>query len=224
MITISEVLSQAQVADLVTQSENLVWRSGDETAGEAARRVKNNQQADLSSRAGARFRDVVETALRQNPILQAAAWPKRWSKLILSRTEPGGGYGTHIDNALMGAGERRLRTDLSYTLFLSGPDEYVGGELEIEQAGGRHVFKPAAGDVILYSSSTLHRVAPVTRGVRLVFVGWIESLVRDSAQREILFDLENLRAELASSLVSDDLRMLTLSKTIANLLRQWAVP
>ena len=184
--------------------------------------VKRNQQADLSSRAGARLSATVLQALDKHPVVQAAAWPKRFSKLILSRTGTGGGYGLHVDNALMGLSERKLRTDLSFTLFLSDPETYDGGELLIEQVSGTQTYKPAAGDLVLYPSSSLHQVAPVTRGERLACVGWIESLVRDEAQRQILFDLETLRAELLRTIPAEDLRLLTLSKCIANLLRQWA--
>jgi PKHD-type hydroxylase len=140
---------------------------------------------------------------------------------MISRTGPGGGYGRHIDNAFMGTGERRLRTDLSFTLFLSDPATYEGGELDVETPAGQHLAKPAAGDLVLYPSTTLHEVRPVTSGERIVCVGWIESSIRDAAAREILFDLENLRATLATQHAPQSPEMLTLSKTVANLLRLW---
>ena len=224
MITISNIFDADALAGLLEQSEKLVWRDGAATAGATAQRVKRNQQADLSSRAGAALRAQVETALRAHPVVQAAAWPKRISKLLLSRMEAGDGYGLHVDNPLMGSGDQRLRTDLSFTLFLSDPQDYQGGELVVDLMGETRAIKGQAGDVVLYASTSLHQVAPVTAGSRLVCVGWIESLVRDAAQRDILFDLENLRAELAKSLPPEAPELMVLSKSIANLLRQWASP
>ncbi len=223
MITISAVLDPETLRSVINQAEQLIWGDGAATAGNDAGRVKRNQQADLSSRAGAKLRTTLEQAVTQHPVLRAAAWPRIFSRFMLSRTREGGGYGLHVDNALMGSGERRLRTDLSFTLFLSSPASYDGGELMIEGVGGTQVVKPDAGDLVVYPSSSVHQVATVTKGVRLVCVGWIESMVRDGAQREILFDLETLKAELAKQLPPEAPEMLVLSKTIANLLRQWAV-
>lgn len=224
MITISEILDPAGVQALRRQADMLVWKDGDETAGAAAQRVKKNSQADLSSRTGAAMRQTIEQALFEHPVLKAAAWPRQFSKPLISRMEIGDGYGLHVDNPLIGSGAQRMRTDLSYTLFLSAPDDYEGGELVIELMGETHRVKGKAGDVVVYPSTSLHRVRPVTAGTRLVCVGWIESMVRDAAQREILFDLENVRAELAKTRAPEAPEMLVISKTIANLLRQWAQP
>lgn len=222
MITVSDIFDAVALEEIRRQADLLIWRDGEATAGGTARLVKRNQQADLSSRTGAGIRTFVEQALYDHPVVKAAAWPRRFSKLLMSRMGEGDGYGLHIDNALMGSGDQRLRTDLSFTLFLSDPETYEGGELVVELMGETLVTKPAAGDVVIYPSTSLHRVNPVTRGTRLVCVGWIESMVRDAAQREILFDLENVRAELVKTHAVDAPEMLTLSKTIANLLRQWA--
>jgi PKHD-type hydroxylase len=142
--------------------------------------------------------------------------------LLVSRTQAGGGYGLHVDNPFMGEGSARLRTDLSFTLFLSDPGNYEGGELEIETAGFTQSLKLPAGDLVLYPSTSLHRVADVRSGTRLVCVGWIESLVPDAGERELLFDLENLKATLAQSHAPQSPEMLTLSKTISNLLRKFS--
>lgn len=224
MITISNIFDAQALADLRQQSEQLVWRDGEATAGATARRVKHNMQADLSSRAGAAMRRQIELALKGHPVVQAAAWPRRFSKLLLSRMQVGDGYGLHVDNPLMGSGDQRLRTDLSFTLFLSDPDDYAGGELVIDLMGETRAIKGQAGDVVIYPSTSLHQVAPVSSGSRLVCVGWIESLVREAGQRDILFDLENLRAELSKTLPPDAPELMVLSKSIANLLRQWACP
>ena len=119
---------------------------------------------------------------------------------------------------------QRIRTDLSATLFLADPDSYDGGELTIEDTYGVQRIKLAAGSMVLYPASSLHHVTPVTRGTRIVCVGWIESLVADAVQREMLFDLENLRAALRPKLPGQSAELLTLDKTIANLMRMWARP
>ena len=181
--------------------------------------MKRNQQADLSSRSGVKLKERLGAAIFGHPVLRAAGQPKRFSRLMVSKTGPGGGYGLHVDNAFMGQGETRLRTDLSFTLFLSDPESYVGGELVVELAGMQQSFKPAAGDLVLYPSTSLHQVAPVTEGERIVCIGWIESSVRDGAGRDILFDLENLRVSLAQRLDAQSAEMLTLAKAIANLQR-----
>jgi len=221
MITLSGVLNPDQVREVTTLASGLAWRDGTATAGPTAREVKRNEQADLGGATGSVVKKILQEAIETHPVLRAAAQPRRFSPLLVSRTGPGGGYGRHVDNPFMGTGERRLRTDLSFTLFLSDPASYEGGELAVETAAGEHVVKPPAGDLVLYPSTTLHEVRPVTSGERMVCVGWIESAVRDAAAREILFDLENLRATLAASHASQSPEMLTLSKTIANLLRLW---
>jgi PKHD-type hydroxylase len=200
----------------------LQWRDGRETAGAVARAVKRNEQAALDGTAGRSLADEVSQILWDNPVIRAAAQPRRFSHLLISRTGEGGGYGAHVDNALMGKGERRVRTDLSFTLFLTPPADYDGGELVIHAAGVTQSVKGEAGQLVLYPSGSIHEVRPVTRGTRIVCVGWIESLIADGAQRELLFDLENLRASLRALLPAQSAELLTLDKTIANLLRMWA--
>lgn len=221
MITLSGVLTPAQVSEVTTLAAALAWRDGTTTAGPTARAVKRNEQADLTGATGTVVKKILQEAIEQHPVLRAAAQPRRFSPLMISRTGPGGGYGRHVDNPFMGSGDRRLRTDLSFTLFLSDPASYEGGELAVDTAAGETVVKPPAGDLVLYPSTTLHEVRPVTAGERVVCVGWIESAVRDAVAREVLFDLENLRATLAASHDSQSPEMLTLAKTIANLLRLW---
>jgi PKHD-type hydroxylase len=202
----------------------LEWRDGRETAGSVAREVKRNEQAAMDSIAGRALQDELSRIVADNPVVQAAAQPRRFSPLIVSRTGVDGGYGAHVDNALMGRGTARLRTDLSFTLFLSPPGDYDGGELVIHAAGMTQEVKGEAGYLVLYPSGSIHEVRPVTRGTRIVAVGWIESLVADAAQREMLFDLENLRSALRRQLPTQSAELLTLDKSIANLLRMWARP
>ncbi|UYV15629.1 Fe2+-dependent dioxygenase [Porphyrobacter sp. ULC335] len=200
----------------------LEWRDGRETAGSVARQVKRNEQAAMDSTAGRGLQDEISRILGDHPVIKAAAQPRRFSPLIISRTGVGGKYGAHVDNALMGRGAKRLRTDLSFTLFLTPPADYDGGELVIHAAGTTQEVKGEPGHLVLYPSGSIHEVKPVTRGTRIVCVGWIESLVADAAQREMLFDLENLRAALRQQLPGQSAELLTLDKTIANLLRMWA--
>lgn len=200
----------------------LDWRDGRETAGAVAREVKRNEQAAMESPSGRALQDEITRILADHPVIRAAAQPRRFSPLLISRTADGGHYGAHVDNALMGKGDKRIRTDLSFTLWLTPPGEYDGGELVIHTAGMTQEVKGKAGHLVLYPSGALHEVKPVTRGTRIVCVGWIESLIADAARREILFDLENLRASLRQQLTAQSAQLLTLDKTIANLLRMWA--
>ena len=221
LLTLSGVLDDTHIEEARALIASLSWRDGAETAGSTARAVKHNLQADLTSRTGTQVRQLLKGRIERNLVLRAAAQPRQFSKLIISRTDSGGGYGHHVDNPFMGAGEYRLRTDLSFTLFLSDPADYEGGELEIELAGMTQSVKLPAGDLVLYPSTSLHRVAPVSSGSRLVCVGWIESSVPDAAVREIIFDLENLRSSLAGKLDLQSPEMLVLSKSISNLTRRF---
>jgi PKHD-type hydroxylase len=184
--------------------------------------VKRNLQAAMATSAGRRVQDELLPIIAENTVVKAAAQPRRMSPLIISKTGVGGHYGAHVDNALMGKGAARLRTDISFTLFLTPPGDYDGGELVIHTAGMTQELKGEAGYLVLSLSGSIHEVKPVTRGARIVCVGWIESMIADPGQREMLFDLENLRTALRQQLPSQSAELLTLDKTIANLLRMWA--
>lgn len=225
MILVVDAIPDA--GDLAAIAERIAlldWRDGRETAGSVARQVKRNEQGAMNSTAGRALQNDLGRALADHPVIKAAAQPRRFSPVIISRTGVGGKYGAHVDNALMGRGSARLRTDLSFTLFLTPPADYDGGELVIHTAGVTQTVKGEAGTLVLYPSGSIHEVAPVTRGMRIVCIGWIESLVADAAQREMLFDLENLRASLRAALPGQSPELLTLDKTMANLLRMWARP
>jgi PKHD-type hydroxylase len=192
------------------------FEDGRRTAGWHAREVKRNLQATRGGLADGVLRKI-EQALLAHEVLQAAARPKRLVRLLISRYEPGMTYGTHVDDAMIDG----VRTDLSFTLFLSDPASYEGGALVVEDSYGERAIKLPAGELILYPSTTLHRVEPVTAGVRLAAVGWLRSYVRDAECREILFDLETalrqIHTQQGKSPVFD-----TLVKTRTNLLRRWA--
>ena len=223
MILVINALDDAEhLAALRERIGMLEWRDGRETAGPVAREVKHNLQAALGTTVGRLLQDELSRIVSDHAVIRAAAQPRRFSPLLISKTGPGGRYGAHVDNALMGKGDARLRTDLSFTLFLTPPDDYDGGELIIHAAGMTQELKGEVGHLVLYPSSSIHEVRPVTRGERIVCVGWIESLIADGSQREMLFDLENLRTSLRRQLPTQSAELLTLDKTIANLLRMWA--
>ncbi len=217
-LTIASILDENELSRVHSHMEKLEWVDGARTAGGRARAVKQNEQAVLSTKAGQGLHDFLQEAVDRSFIFQAAARPKKLSRLLISRTQDEGGYGNHVDNALMNG----IRTDLSFTLFLSDPESYEGGELVIDLPGGEQTAKPAAGDLILYPSGAIHRVNPVTRGTRLAAIGWIESLVRSADDREILFDLDNVRVALGQTLQPNAAELLSLDKVFSNLLRRWA--
>lgn len=224
ILVIDAIPDPADLAAIAERIALLEWRDGRETAGAVARAVKRNEQAVLDGPAGRALKEELGRIVGDHPVVRAAAQPRRLSPLLISRTGEGGHYGPHVDNALMGKGAARLRTDLSFTLFLTPPGDYEGGELVIHAAGMTQAIKGEAGSMVLYPSGALHEVRPVTRGTRIVCVGWIESMIADAARRELLFDLENLRASLRAQLPAQSAELLTLDKTIANLLRMWAHP
>lgn len=216
LLVIEKLLTAIEVQVLREAASGLQFDDGRKTAGRFAAEVKANDQAAPSPELAAVLAKV-ETALAANALFRSAARPKALTRLILSRYRTGQTYGLHVDDALMAG----LRTDLSFTLFLAEPDSYDGGALIIEDTFEARAIKLNPGDLILYPSTTLHRVEPVTRGERLAVVGWAQSLIRRADQREILFDLdqavESTFAAKGKSPLFD-----SLAKTRSNLLRMWA--
>ena len=191
LVHIPNVLDPATLADVLSLTEALDWGPGAATAGWHARDVKTNTQA-LAGPVLERVRTTITEALEKNDIIRSMALPRRFFPPLISRARPGEGYGTHVDDAVIG-GTLGLRSDISVTVFLSDPATYDGGELIVDSLAGEEAAKARAGDAIIYPSTTLHRVEAVTRGERLVAVTWIESRVRDAGCREILFDLDRAR-------------------------------
>lgn len=215
-LAIDAVLDQAEVAAIRASAAGLQFQDGRATAGRYASEVKANDQATASPARDALLARV-EKALLANDLFTLAARPRALSKLLLSRYRQGQTYGLHVDDALMAG----LRTDLSFTLFLSDEASYDGGALVIEDSLESRAVRLPAGSLILYPSTTLHRVDPVTAGERLAIVGWVQSWVRAAGEREILFDLEMaLRRVHEESGKSDLFDLLAKSRT--NLLRMWA--
>ncbi len=218
ILCIGEILTPTELQTITTKLEMAKFVDGKLTAGWQARLVKHNTQLPRESPALAIVRELINTALQRHNLFQIATRPKLVRPVTISRYEVGMSYGTHTDNAVMQ--EPLMRSDISMTLFLSDPDTYTGGELVIESTQGETAFKLPAGAAVIYPSSTLHRVETVTAGIRLAAVTWIQSLVRDPNQREILFDLDTVRQSLFEASGQSTILDLV-SKTQANLLRQW---
>lgn len=223
IICISSLLDDAGLGKVRSLLDTARFADGSATAGWHAREVKANRQATSSDPATREASAVITEALMRNELFQAALLPRRLRPPLFARYAGGETYGTHVDDALMGMGEAQgpLRTDVSVTVFLAPPETYVGGELVIEDTAGEQRFKLGAGDAVTYPATTLHRVEPVTSGERIVAVTWVQSLVRDAARREILFDL----ATAERSIFRQEGKSATfdlIAKSRANLLRRWA--
>ena len=218
LLVLDGVLPPAEVAVLAEAARALTFDDGGKTAGRFARGVKSNGQAAPGPARDAILAQAAR-AISAHPVFRPAARPKAMTPLILSRYTAGQTYGLHVDDALM----QGLRTDLSFTLFLSHPTTYDGGALIIEDHFESRAIKLSAGDMILYPATTLHQVEPVTRGERLAVVGWVQSLIRDGNQREILFDLDQ-SVEACFATEGKSPQFDRLAKTRSNLLRMWAEP
>lgn len=225
LITIENVLTKDEVRQFRAHLDAAAWNDGAASAGTLARTVKHNQQLDDDGEVATGLRNHLLRQLGEHPLFISAALPRKIYPPKFNRYTGGGAYGTHVDSAVMhvpGTGTS-LRCDLAATLFLSEPDEYDGGELEIDGAFGVQAVKLAAGDMVLYPSSSLHRVTPVTRGARVASFFWIESLVGDDAERTLLFDLDQTIQQLTAALAADQPNLLRLTGIYHNLLRRWAI-
>ncbi len=220
IVCMANVLTPEELELVVSKLNQAEFVDGKLTAGWYAKQVKNNTQLKSDTDITQEVRSIVLQALKRNDLFQMVARPKKIRPILFSRYQVGMYYGTHVDNAIMGD-ENLTRSDVSLTLFLSPPSSYEGGELVIESSQGEQSFKLDAGSMIVYPSWTLHRVEKVTEGVRLAAVTWVQSLIRDPYEREIIFDIETVRQSIFEKFgktVEFDL----LSKSHANLLRKWS--
>lgn len=218
-LCIDNVLTPEQLKQIHFILKDAEFVDGKLTAGTYAKTVKENYQLKGDSDTASEVRAIVNQALKQNSLFQTAVRPKSICPILFSRYEAGMFYGLHTDNALMGD-DILTRSDLSLTLFLNDPSNYSGGELVIDTSLGEQSFKLVAGSMIVYPSTLLHRVAEVTEGVRLAAVTWVHSIVRDTHEREMLFELDTVRRatfKKYGKTVEFDL----LCKLHANLLRKW---
>src|SRR5690348_3396080 len=191
LLHVPGILESGELAQLRAALDAAQWTDGRETVGVQGARVKRNEQLPDASPLRADLARVVLAALARNPLYFAAALPLKALAPRFNRYQDGGEYGFHVDGAVMRSGDGgQVRSDVSCTLFLNEPGEYDGGELVVSDTYGEHEVKLPAGDLILYPSSSLHRVAPVTRGVRLAAFFWVQSMVRDDARRTLLFEMD----------------------------------
>lgn len=224
LIAIERVLSKDEVSQFRARLDEARWQDGIATAGSLARAVKRNQQLEDSSELASSLGAHILRKLSNHPRFIAAALPSKIYPPKFNRYADGATYGAHVDSALMQVPGTNVtvRSDLSATLFLAEPHEYDGGELEIEGSFGVQTVKLEAGDLVLYPSSSLHRVAPVTRGQRVASFFWIESMVREEGERALLFDLDQAIQALTSRLPAGDADLLRLTGIYHNLLRRCA--
>ena len=225
LVHVPALLNSEQLAHFHRQldADNAPWVDGRVTAGHQGIHVKQNQQIAEGSALAIELGNVVLAALERHPLFISAALPNRVYPPMFNRYQGGMHFGSHVDGSvrlLPGTGQK-IRTDLSATLFLASPDSYDGGELLIEDTYGTQTVKLAAGDMILYPASSLHRVNPVTRGTRLACFFWVQSMVRDDGQRRLLFDLDASIQHLVAT-GADGNAVLQLTGVYHNLLRQWA--
>src|SRR5688572_17193659 len=227
LISIPDVLSAEQVAQARQVLDKAEWVDGKVTAGHQSSKAKDNMQIPEGSPVAQQLGDMILSALGRNPLFLSAALPLRVFPPLFNRYSGGQSFGTHVDNAIrqVTGTPHRIRTDLSATLFLAEPAEYDGGELCVEDTYGVKSVKLPAGHMILYPSTSLHHVTPVTRGARISSFFWIQSMIRDDGQRSLLFDLDLAIQRLGRDLPNEPVAQqssVQLTGVYHNLLRQWA--
>ncbi|TJY56601.1 Fe2+-dependent dioxygenase [Sinimarinibacterium sp. CAU 1509] len=226
MLQIPGVLGQDELSAIRSALDAADWTDGRETVGVQGAQVKRNEQLPDASPLKAELGRIVSAALERNPLFFAAAFPLRVLPPRFNRYQGGGTYGFHVDGSVMqigraAGGSLHVRSDVSCTVFLAEPDEYDGGELVIADTYGEHTVKLPAGDMVLYPSSSLHQVNPVTRGARLASFFWVQSMVRSEERRRLLFEMDTSIETLRRS-GADAAAVLRLTGVYHNLLRSWA--
>lgn len=226
LVCIPEILSKDEVAEFRRVMDAADWEDGRSTAGSQSAMVKRNEQLPPDGEVSRALGQRIIRALTANPRFLAAAIPLQIFPPLFNRYAASSGhhFGIHVDNAVRGdpLTGLRIRTDLSVTLFLAEPEEYDGGELIIEDTYGSHEVKLAAGDAVLYPSSSLHMVSPVTRGARVASFFWLQSMIRDAHVRSMIFDLDSAIQGLVERLGRDDPETVKLTGIYHNLIRYWA--
>ncbi|MDO8412066.1 MAG: Fe2+-dependent dioxygenase [Phenylobacterium sp.] len=223
MLHIPEVLTKAEVADLRRLIDAAAWVDGNVTSGTQSALAKRNEQLPEASPEARAAGERILDALSRNPLFVTAALPQTVFPPLFNRYGGGQTFGLHVDNAVRQSrdGSIRIRSDLSATLFLTEPEDYDGGELLVEDTYGVHEVKLPAGDMILYPASSLHQVSPVTRGARVSSFFWIQSMVREDAQRSLLFQMDIAIQQLAGKVGAGAPELVSLTGAYHNLLRMW---
>lgn len=220
LLEIDGLLQEAQLRKIDEILAQATFVDGRLTAGKAASRVKNNEELRGEQQQMELLIRILTSAMAHNATFRSAVLPYRMADPIFARYRPGMTYGDHVDDPLMGLSGQRFRSDISMTLFLRAPESYDGGELVVRTTFGEKRVKLGAGSAVIYPSSSLHHVAEVTRGERLVALAWIQSYVRDPARRELLYELDLAREQLLES-APEGLATGLVDKSYANLLRMW---
>lgn len=223
LIHIPEILTKAEVSEFRLRLQNTEWIDGKATVGVQGAQVKRNRQVAVDNPVARELGEIILKKLYENPVFMSAALPLRIVPPLFNAYAGGEHYGFHVDGAIriLPNSNLSLRTDVSSTLFLSEPDEYQGGELIVQDTYGSHEVKLPAGDLILYPSTSLHQVMPVTEGERVCSFFWTQSMVRDDWQRSMLYELDCNIQSLRQK-VGDTEELLGLTGHYHNLLRQWA--
>lgn len=221
LVTIPNVLNKEEISVIQDLMATANFHEGTTSAGIEAKRVKNNHEMFISEAETQRLNNLVMGKLVQNPTYIATAFATKIAAPYYAKYTPGMYYGNHVDDPVMGPANQRYRSDISLTIFLNEPEAYDGGELVINTPFGEQNIKLNAGDVVLYPSSSTHRVAEVSRGERLVAVTWLQSTVRDPARREILYNLSQARESLIKN-AADAKETEQLSNAYMNLVRMWS--
>jgi len=227
LLHVPKVLTAEQVAHCRARLDQAGWADGRITAGHQSAKAKDNAQLPETDPVARELGPLILDALAKNSTFFSAALPQRVYPPLFNRYAGGQSFGFHVDNAIRydrsRGGMDAVRTDLSATLFLSAPEEYDGGELVIEDTYGTHKVKLAAGDLVLYPGTSLHKVTPVTRGARIASFFWIQSLVSEDAQRRLMFELDISIRRLTAD-VPDHPALVQLTGVYHNLLRRWSQP
>ncbi|MET1027384.1 MAG: Fe2+-dependent dioxygenase [Dongiaceae bacterium] len=225
MVHLPQVLTPEQVAHCQGVCYAADWVDGRVTAGQQSAKAKRNLQLPEDGPAARELGEIVMQALERNPLFISAVLPQQIFPPLFNRYETEMNFGSHVDNAIRTSqlAKLRIRTDVSATLFLADPESYDGGELVVEDTYGNHAVKLPAGDMIVYPSSSLHHVMPVTRGTRLASFFWVQSMIRDVSRRALLFDLDTAIGQLTRDHPGHP-SIIMLTGSYHNLLRQWAEP
>jgi PKHD-type hydroxylase len=221
LIEIPHVLDAGKLANIRAMLEKVTFVDGKHSAGQAAERVKNNEEMQQGTQQAEYLDHLLMGSLAENADFRSGALPYRVAQPVFARYTPGMQYGDHVDDPIMGTGPAKFRTDVSITIFLNEPDEYEGGELTINTTYGEKQVKLPAGSAVMYPSMSVHRVAEVTRGQRLAAIVWLQSMVRDPGQRELLFELDQARNVLLKE-QPDSQSAKQVDRTYANLIRMWS--
>lgn len=221
LLRLPNVLTRDQLDTVRKLLANAHFVDGKLSAGAAAIRVKHNEELDRHAKQMDMLNNIVMGSLVQHPVYRNGAMPLHVAAPFYARYTPGMAYGDHLDDPIMGADGVLYRSDIAITIFLNGPDNYDGGELEINTAFGANQVKLPAGDAVMYPASSLHHVNEVTRGERFVAITWVQSLVRDPAQRELLYELNQAREKLLKT-APDAEETAKVNASYMNLVRMWS--